>query len=111
MWFGTISGLSDELIRFAYRPTQIIVLLPGLTVWISFQRAVLICGKATGAITWATAIEVAAMVTVLFAAIYFLDLIGVSGRSFSLPVRQNRGQPLPDPALPASAVNLKGAAT
>lgn len=77
VWFGTVSGLSDELIHFAYRPTQIMVLLPGLTVWISFQRAVLICGKATGAITWATAIEVAAMVAVLFAAIYFLDMIGV----------------------------------
>jgi len=79
LWYREVSGLSGELSRFAYLPTRIMVLLPGLTVWISLQRAVLICGKRTGSITGATLVEVLVIVSVLFVSIRFFDAVGVVG--------------------------------
>jgi hypothetical protein len=76
-WYRYVAGLSLELGQFSYLPTQIMVLLPGLTVWISFQRSILICGKKTGPITWATLVEVMLIVVVLFASISYFNAIGV----------------------------------
>lgn len=82
-WYRQVSGLSIELSRFSYLPTQIMFLLPGLTVWISFQRATLIGGKRTGPITWATLTEVILIVSVLFASIHFYDVAGVVGAALA----------------------------
>jgi len=78
-WYRRVSGLSVELSRFSYLPTQIMFLLPGLTVWISFQRATLIMGKKTGPITGATLTEVMLIVAVLFASVQFYDVVGIVG--------------------------------
>jgi len=78
-WYRQVSGLSIELSRFSYLPTQIMFLLPGLTVWISFQRATLIGGKRTGPITGATLTEVMLIVSVLYVSIHFYDVVGVVG--------------------------------
>src|SRR5690606_24557353 len=59
-WFQTISGLSPELAAFARAPTMILVPLPGLTVLLSLQRAVLVTGRTTRYITKATSMEVIA---------------------------------------------------
>jgi len=83
IWYRHVSGLSLELSMFSYLPTQIMVLLPGTTVWISFQRSILICGKTTAPITWATAIEVSLIVSVLFISIQYLDTVGVVGASLA----------------------------
>jgi len=82
-WYRQVSGLSVELSRFSYLPTQIMFLLPGLTVWISFQRATLIGGKRTGPITWATLTEVILIVSVLFVSIHFYDVVGVVGAALA----------------------------
>jgi hypothetical protein len=63
-WFITMSGLSPELAAFAILPARIIVLLPGLSVMLSFQRGILVKGKRTKPITMATAIEVATVAVV-----------------------------------------------
>jgi hypothetical protein len=76
VWFHKISGLTLELTAFSYTPTQIITLLPGLTVLISLQRAILVNNKNTGPITWATTIEVAVILATLWVTIACLDLIG-----------------------------------
>lgn len=76
VWFHKVSGLSLELTRFARVPAQILSLLPGLTVLISFQRALLVHNEKTTPITIATSIEVFAIFTILFVAIAVLNPIG-----------------------------------
>ena len=77
VWFRHISGLSAELTRFALLPTQILAVIPGLTVLLCFQRAILVNARTTNPITWATAIEVASIIVVLMIAIQYFDAIGV----------------------------------
>ncbi len=82
-WYRYVSGLSVELSQFSYPPTQIMVLMPALTVLISFQRAILISGKRTGPITGATLVEVLLIVAVLFASIRYFDAVGVVGAALA----------------------------
>jgi len=77
-WFHHISGLSEALALFSYLPTRILVLLPGLTVLISLQRALLVNNKNTGPITWATAIEVVVIMGALIISINYLDFVGAT---------------------------------
>ena len=57
-WFITVSGLPLDLAKLAVLPIIILIPVPGLTVLLSVQRAILVNGKHTGPITWATVIEV-----------------------------------------------------
>jgi len=76
VWFFSISGLSLELTKFSFLPTQILILLPGLSVWISFQRGLLVSLKNTAPIIQATALEVFFIALILFFSIYKLNFIG-----------------------------------
>ncbi len=78
LWFHQVSGLSKELASFSYLPTQIMTVLPGLTVFISFQRGCLVSSTNTTPITWATIIEVGTIIGVLFISIRCLDFIGAA---------------------------------
>lgn len=83
IWFGTISGLTPELTAFAIVPTRILVALPALSVFLSFQRAILVQGHYTRPITWATLSEVVG-IAVLFATLGTgLDMVGVTAASLS----------------------------
>ena len=75
IWFQNLSGLSIELSNFSYLPTQILVILPGLTVLIAFQRSILVGAKVTRPITVATAIEVLIIVGVLLISIEYLPIL------------------------------------
>jgi hypothetical protein len=75
-WFNKVSGLSLELTQFARLPAQILSLLPGLTVLISFQRALLVKNERTTPITIATSIEVVAIFTILFVTIAVFNPVG-----------------------------------
>jgi hypothetical protein len=83
IWFGPVSGLSGELARFAYLPTQILFVLPGLTVWISFQRGILVNTTATAPIIKATALEVLFIILTLTIAIYRMNAVGVVAAAFA----------------------------
>jgi len=83
-WFITISGLSDLLASIAILPTQILVVIPALTVLISFQRAIQVAYNKTSPISTATAMEVVVIVVLLFSLIYFFDMIGVTATSIAL---------------------------
>ena len=83
IWFQNLSGLSIELSNFSYLPTQILVILPGLTVLIAFQRSILVGAKVTRPITVATAIEVLIIVGVLLISIEYLNLVGVIAAAFA----------------------------
>ncbi len=76
IWFHKISGLSSGLAIFAKFPAQIATLLPGLTVLISLQRALLINNKKTKPITIASSIEVIGIFIILFVTIVAFNLIG-----------------------------------
>lgn len=80
-WFLHVAGLSLELANFSYLPTQIMAILPGLTVLISLQRGLLVNTKHTGPITWATIIEVGVIIGVLFISITYMDVIGAIAAS------------------------------
>jgi hypothetical protein len=75
-WFHIVSGLSVELTNFSNLPTKIMVILPSLSVWISFQRAFSVNNKKTILLSNATMIEVSVIITVLFVSIYYFNLIG-----------------------------------
>ena len=77
LWFYDVSGLSIGLTEFAIPPLQILVLLPALSVLLSFQRALLVNARTTKVITSATAIEVAGIAMVLWIAIHYFNAVGV----------------------------------
>ncbi|NOY24224.1 MAG: hypothetical protein GXO70_12035 [Acidobacteria bacterium] len=77
VWFRQISGLSEELANFAILPTRILVLMPALSVLISWQRANLVHVRQTAPITWATVIEISGIVLTLFISISYLNVPGV----------------------------------
>jgi hypothetical protein len=86
VWFARISGLTPELARFAVVPTRILTVIPGLTVLLSFQRALLVSLRDTGRITWATAIEVVVAVSILATGVFILDGVGVIVAAVALVV-------------------------
>ncbi len=83
LWFEGVSGLTPDLSRLAYLPTQILFFIPGLTVLLCFQRAILVHARETRPITWATLIEVAGIVIVLWLGIYRMDAVGVDAAAWA----------------------------
>jgi Na+-driven multidrug efflux pump len=77
-WYVTVSGLTPDLAAFAIIPTMIIVPLPALSVFLSFQRAIIVQGRRTRPITIATAVEVL-VVAILFTILgWTVGLVGVT---------------------------------
>lgn len=83
VWFRHVAGLSPELVHFSYLPTQVMAILPGLTLLISLQRGILVNTKYTSPITWATIIEVGVIIGVLFISIMYLDVVGVVAAAYA----------------------------
>ena len=75
-WFENVSGLSKALSDFSKVPLQIMVIIPALTVWISFQRAMLVNGKNTKLITLGTAIEIVIITIVMYTTVNIFSLTG-----------------------------------
>lgn len=84
IWFELISGLSPELAQFALVPSRILVLIPGLAVLLSFQRAVLVHAKRTMPVTMATVIEVVGIVAVLSIGVFFFHAVGIVAAAIAL---------------------------
>ena len=84
VWFQTVSGLSPELTRFARAPLQVLCVIPGLEVLLSFQRALLVHGRRTALVTWASGVEVAAILVALAVGIGALDLVGALAAAIAL---------------------------
>jgi len=77
-WFSTVSGLHPDLVRFALTPTRILSLLPALSVLLAVERAILVSGRHTDPITWATALELSGIALLLWAAIALTDWPGAT---------------------------------
>jgi len=78
VYFIQISGLTDTLAGFALPPTQVIVLLPALSVWLSLQRAILVEKRRTQHITVASALEVTTVAVVFSVLGFRLDFVGAT---------------------------------
>ncbi|BCR06383.1 hypothetical protein DESUT3_34520 [Desulfuromonas versatilis] len=83
VWFVGVSGLTPELAAFATTPLMIMAIIPALTVWISFQRSILMVGRLTGPITVATAIEAAAIFLLLGLVVAYSGLSGMTGAAMA----------------------------
>jgi len=77
IWFADVSGLSEELTEFAILPLIIISIMPALSVFLSFQRSLLVAFKNTGPITPATATEVISILIVLYILISGFSFTGI----------------------------------
>lgn len=84
VWFEDVSGLSPELAAFALLPAQILALLPAGSVWICFQRAVLVHARQTAPITWAGIFEVAVVVLILTVTTQVLSWVGAVGAATAI---------------------------
>ncbi len=76
-WYRTVSGLTPALSRLAEVPTRIRVGMPVLTLWIAFQRAILVVARKTLPMTLASLLEIVGLALVLWLTIYHLNLIGI----------------------------------
>jgi hypothetical protein len=76
IWLVIISGLTEELASFAELPLRVNLLLPGLTVLVSFQRAILVRAYKTKIMTISTIIEFVLIFVWLFVTIHFFSFIG-----------------------------------
>jgi len=79
VWFRSVAGLPPELAALALTPARIAVLLPALTVLISFQRSLLVSSRLTRPLTGATLVEVTSIAVALSVAIFGLDIMGAVG--------------------------------
>jgi hypothetical protein len=84
VWFNKVSGLSVELTNFAGIPARILSVLPGLTVLISFQRAILVKKEKTTPITIATSIEVLTIFLLLVVSIVVFNVIGAIAAALAI---------------------------
>ncbi len=83
VWFRDVSGLSAELTSFALVPTRILVILPALSVLLSFQRALLVNARATGPISLATGMEVGGIAAILTLLIAGFDMVGATAAAIA----------------------------
>jgi O-antigen/teichoic acid export membrane protein len=86
VWYRDVAGLPPELIELALTPTRMMVILPAITVLISFQRALLINARNTSPLGGATLTEIAGIATVLFVGIWWYNMIGVYVAALALVV-------------------------
>ena len=86
IWFKDVSGLSNFYSEFARTPLKIMAIIPALTVFISFQRSVLVCDKNTSPITWGTAIEFTVIVIVMLLSINVFSFVGAVAATTSFVV-------------------------
>lgn len=84
LWFETLSGLPPALADFARLPARVLAPLPGLTVLLCFQRAMLVNSRHTTPVTWASALEVVTVAAVLAIGVHGLDLVGVAAAAAAL---------------------------
>ncbi len=85
-WFQTLSGLSHTLASFALTPARVIFALPGLTVLLAIQRAILVTVRRTRPITVATAIEVTSIGVSFVVLGWGVGLVGVSAAFIAFAV-------------------------
>jgi len=90
LWFRRVSGLAPVLADFAIAPSCILVVMPAMTVWMCWQRALLVSHRSTQSVTLATATEVLGVVGVMIVG-NALGWIGLVSASLALVVGRLAG--------------------
>ncbi|MEN8153631.1 MAG: hypothetical protein ABFR75_06375 [Acidobacteriota bacterium] len=86
IWFEKVSGLSFELVKFSILPARILVILPLLTLLISFQRALLVHTTETGPIKGASLIEIIMILFTLYLTVFQFGLPGAVAAALSYTI-------------------------
>jgi len=81
---GAVAGLAPELAAFAFVPLRILCVMAALEVLLSWQRSLLVVERRTALVTWGTAVEIGAAVTVMALAIGPLDLVGATAAALAI---------------------------
>ena len=84
LWFTGVAGLPADLAALARVPAALLVLVPALTVLTSWQRGVLVFFSRTGAITVATAINIAVLLAVVLGGVQVLPWPGAVTAALAL---------------------------
>jgi len=87
-WLYHIAGLSPELVGFAISALHWSVLVPVLAVAQSWLRGIIVAGRATGAVAWATALNITVLILVLLGGAKLGRLAGASLAALALTVSQ-----------------------
>jgi O-antigen/teichoic acid export membrane protein len=83
IWFIEVSGLTPDLADLAFLPLKIMLILPALSVLLSFQRSTMVIESNTRPISIATAIELITIIAVLLVCIAWFDMVGVIAASIA----------------------------
>ncbi len=86
LWLERVAGLSPELGHFARPALEIFALLPMLSVLQSFFRALLVHGRRTRPVGWATAAEVVTISLVLVSSIVRMGWSGAVAAALAVVV-------------------------
>ena len=86
LWFINVSGLSQDLADMSYLPLKIMILLPGFTVLLNYQRSLLLINRTTGPISAATAVELVSIIVILLLCVVFLNMTGVVAAAIAFTV-------------------------
>lgn len=86
IWFIKVSGLTPELASIAFTPLKIMLLLPALSVLLSFQRSTLVITGKTRPISIATGIELLVIVAVLLICVIPFGMIGATAAAIAYTV-------------------------
>jgi hypothetical protein len=90
-WFETVSGLTPDLAAYAILPTAILIPIPFLSVILSYQRGIIVVGRATRPVTWATVIEVAGIALLFPILGWKLGMVGVTAASIAFVIGRLAG--------------------
>ena len=91
IWFQEIAGLTVDLATFALLPAQILAWIPACSVWMSFQRAILVHARQTRPITYASISEMAVVFGVLWVTTTKLSWVGAVAAASAIVVGRLAG--------------------
>lgn len=77
IWFGSVAGLSPDLVALARRAAVVMVPTPAVATLVVWAHARLVMAKSTRLITASTVLEVAVIVTTMLVGVRWVDVPGV----------------------------------
>jgi len=84
LWLIKVAGLTPELADFSALPLMLMAIMPGLTVWITWQRSLLLVSKITVPISLSTLLEVMAIIILLALTINRVAVPGITLAALAL---------------------------
>jgi hypothetical protein len=84
VWLGGVAGLDGDLRTVASVPIRILGVMPGLSVLICWQRAVLVSSRRTAPMTWATLVEVGGIATGLYLGVEAFGWVGATAAASAI---------------------------